>query len=48
MTIGVGGSAPEIELNKLQYMTNKATTISREEYQYRIKKVQSLTNFSLT
>ncbi|MGB0936777.1 MAG: M24 family metallopeptidase [Colwellia sp.] len=42
MTIGVGGSSPEIELNKLQNMTTEAKAISKEEYQARINKAQQL------
>jgi len=42
MTIGVGGSTAEIELNKLFDMTEGVQPISLEEYQQRIKKAQQI------
>lgn len=42
MTIGVGGSTIEIELNKLSDMTTAVIGISESEYQARISKAQQL------
>jgi len=42
MSIGIGGSTAEIELNKLTDMTGDVTPISVEEYQQRIAKAQQL------
>jgi len=42
MTIGVGGSTAEIELNKLFDMTEGVQPISLEEYKLRIKKAQQI------
>lgn len=42
MTIGVGGSTIEIELNKLSDMTTDVIAISEAEFQTRIKKAQQL------
>ncbi|MDP5213894.1 Xaa-Pro peptidase family protein [Pseudoalteromonas tunicata] len=42
MTIGVGGSTPEIELAKLSDMTKDIVPISELEYQTRIHKAQRL------
>ncbi len=40
MTIGVGGSTIEIELNKLSDMTADVLAISEAEYHTRIQKAQ--------
>ena len=42
MTIGVGGSTIEIELNKLSDMTTDVIAISKAEFQTRISKAQQL------
>ena len=42
MTIGVGGSTIEIELNKLTDMTTDINIISLSEFHARIKKAQQL------
>ena len=42
MTIGVGGSTIEIELNKLSNMTTDVIAINQAEYQARINKAQLL------
>jgi len=42
MTIGVGGSTIEIELNKLSNMTTDVVAISEAEFRARIKKAQQL------
>lgn len=42
MTLGVGGSTAELELNKLVDMTTKATPIRKEEFQSRIQKATEL------
>ena len=42
MTIGIGGSTVEIELNKLSDMTTDVIAISEVEFQARIKKAQQL------
>ena len=42
MTIGVGGSTVEIELNKLANMTSDVISISAAEFHTRIKKAQQL------
>jgi Xaa-Pro dipeptidase len=42
MTIGVGGSSIEIELNKLSNMTKDVTAICEAEFQARITKAQQL------
>lgn len=42
MTIGVGGSTIEIELNKLSNMTTDIAAISEAEFDSRIKKAQEL------
>jgi Xaa-Pro dipeptidase len=42
MTIGVGGSTIEIELNKLSDMTTDIIAISETEFNARIKKAQQL------
>ncbi len=42
MSIGIGGSTVEIELNKLTDMTTDVAPISLDEYQQRISKAQQL------
>jgi len=42
MTVGVGGSRPEIELSKLSDMTADTKPISKSEFQARITKAQDL------
>jgi len=42
MTIGVGGSSAEIELNKLSSMVGNVESISHREFQSRIQKAQQL------
>lgn len=42
MTIGIGGSTPKDELNKLVDMTSDVLPISLEEYQQRILKAQKI------
>ena len=42
MTIGVGGSTAEIELNKLADMTQRVQAISHEEFNQRIAKAQAI------
>lgn len=42
MTIGVGGSTIEVELNKLSNMTTDVTAIAEVEFQARIHKAQQL------